>query len=193
MKYAAIIADPPWRYDSPSAIVGTIKKNGEPSIQVNVEKQYATMSLAEIKALNVPSADDSILFMWVTNPFLCDGSGAEVVRSWGFTPKTVITWAKVKHDSEDTPSMRVGHWFRSASEHVIVGTRGKIRRPDNFPALPTWFTHTRLPHSVKPDVIHQWAEIAAPCGPYLEMFARRSRPGWDLWGNQVPASSSVLD
>ena len=123
--------------------------------------------------------------MWVTNPFLCDGSGPEVVKAWGFEPKTVLTWAKVQADGK-TPSMKTGHWFRSASEHVIVGVRGDVRRPDAFPALPTWFPSGRMPHSVKPDTIHEWAEKAVPQGPWLEMFARRSRPGWSLWGNQAP-------
>ena len=191
MKYAAIIVDPPWRYGSPKALVGCIKKDGTPSIQVDVESQYPTMPLDEIKALDIPAASDAILFMWVTNPFLCDGSGAEVVKAWGFEPNTVITWAKVQADGK-TPSMKTGHWFRSASEHVIVGVRGDLRRPEGFPALPTWFAHGRLPHSVKPDTIHRIAEQAAPGGPYLEMFARRAQPGWTLWGNQAPVKTDLF-
>lgn len=187
--YRAIIVDPPWRYDSPQAIVGTIKKDGTPSIQINVEKQYSTMSLSELRLLEIPAASNCMLFMWVTNPFLCDGSGAELVKAWGFTPKTVVTWAKTQANGE-TPSMKVGHWFRSASEHVIVAVKGAVRRPENYPALPTWFPHGRLPHSVKPDLIHEYAEKAVPEGPWLEMFARRSRPGWSLWGNQAP---SIID
>jgi N6-adenosine-specific RNA methylase IME4 len=184
-RYRAIIIDPPWRYDSPAALVGTIKIDGTPAVQVNVEKQYQTMSLAELKTMTLPAAKDCLLFMWVTNPFLCDGSGADVVKAWGFTPKTVVTWAKVQANGE-TPSMRVGHWFRSASEHVIVAVKGSVHRPDNYPALPTWFPHKRLPHSVKPDTIHEYAEKAVPEGPWLEMFARRARPGWSVWGNQAP-------
>ena len=183
--YKAIIIDPPWRYDSPAALVGTMKINGEPSINVNVEKQYSTLSVAQIKELRIPAASECILFLWVTNPFLCDGSGPSIVKHWGFTPKTVLTWAKVQRDDE-SPSMRVGHWFRSASEHVIVAVRGAVPRPKDYPALPTWFPHRRLPHSVKPDTIHEYAEKAAPNGPWLEMFARRSRPGWDAWGDQAP-------
>ena len=184
MSYAAIVADPPWQYGSPRALVGCIKKDGTPSIQVDVDRQYPTMPLDEIKALSVPSADNCLLFMWVTNPFLCDGSGAEVVKSWGFIPKNLLTWAKVQADGK-TPSMKTGHWFRSASEHVIVAVKGDIRRPDDFPALPTWFASGRLPHSVKPDIIHEYAEKAAPKGPWLEMFARRPRPGWAVWGNEI--------
>ena len=65
------------------------------------------------------------------------------------------------------PSMKTGYWFRSASEHIIVGVRGKVRRPDDWPALPTWapeaapegvFGLPRGPHSVKPDTFYEWAE-----------------------------------
>lgn len=183
--YRAIIIDPPWRYDSPQALVGTIKNDGTPSIQVNVENHYPTMSIDELKSLRIPAASDCMLFMWVTNPFLCNGIGPDLVKSWGFKPKTVLTWAKVQADGK-TPSMRVGHWFRSASEHVIVATKGNVFRPEGYPALPTWFPHVRLAHSVKPDTVHEWAEMAVPDGPWLEMFARRRRESWDVWGNEAP-------
>jgi N6-adenosine-specific RNA methylase IME4 len=190
--YSAIIADPPWQYGSPRAIVGNGGRGAVGAaerVQVDVEQHYRTLSLPEIKALPIQAADDAVLFMWVTNPFLCDGSGPEVVRAWGFTPKTVLTWAKVQDDGR-TPSMKTGHWFRSASEHVIFGVRGRVSRPDGFPAIPTWFPHKRLPHSVKPDAVHELAELARPNGPWLEMFARRQRRGWDVWGDQVPTKSA---
>ena len=190
MRYAAIIIDPPWEYDSPRALVGNGGRGSvgaEAIAQVDVSGHYETMSLSTIRHLTIPAADNCLLFMWVTNPFLCDGSGPEIVKSWGFTPKTVLTWAKVQSDGV-TPSMKVGHWFRSASEHVIFAVRGKVKRPDVFPALPTWFPASRLSHSMKPDRIHEYAEQAAPQGPWLEMFARRSRSRWDLWGNQAPTA-----
>ena len=179
-KYRAIIADPPWQYDSPRALVG-----GKPGqVQVDVAQKYGTMTLQELCGMRVPAADDCLLFLWTTNPFLADGSAAEVVKAWGFTPKSVLTWTKVQDDGI-SPSMKTGHWFRSASEHLIFATRGKVRRPGGFPALPTWFPHRRMAHSVKPYTVHKIAEQAAPEGPWLEIFARRSHPGWDVWGNQV--------
>ena len=192
MKFAAIIADPPWEYGSPRALVGNGGRGAIGAaeiIQADVSEHYATMSLEEIRALEIPAADNCLLFMWVTNPFLCDGSGVSVVKAWGFEPKTVITWAKVKADGV-TPSMKTGHWFRSASEHVIFAVRGAVKRPADFPALPTWFPSGRAPHSVKPDRIHEYAELAAPDGPWLERFARRARQNWSLWGNEAPAIGS---
>jgi N6-adenosine-specific RNA methylase IME4 len=148
-----------------------------------VSRKYQTMPLDEIKALSIPAADDCLLFMWTTNPFLADGSAAAVVRAWGFKPKTVLTWAKVQADGT-TPSMKTGHWFRSASEHIIFAVRGGVRRPLDFPALPTWRPAPRLPHSVKPDLFYEWIEQASP-GPYLELFARRTRRRWTSWGNEL--------
>ncbi len=192
-KYQAIIADPPWQYGSPRALVGNGGRGSDGAasiIQADVEQHYSTMSLDEIKDLRIPADKNSLLFMWVTNPFLCDGSGSDVVKAWGFEPKGIITWAKVQAD-KITPSMKTGWWFRSASEHVIFATRGNVRRPEGFPAIATWFPHTRLPHSKKPSIIHQYAEMAFPEGRYLEMFARETRLGWDSWGNQVPNNADI--
>jgi N6-adenosine-specific RNA methylase IME4 len=195
MKFAAIIADPPWPYDSPRAIVGNGGRGSDGGraaeiIQADVGQHYETMTLDNIKALDVPAAADALLFMWVTNPFLADGSGADVVRAWGFTPKTVLTWAKVQADGK-TPSMKTGHWFRSASEHVIFATKGKVRRPEGFPALPTWQPHARMPHSVKPEYLYSYAEMAMPEGMWLEMFARRERAGWHSWGNEIQSTVQI--
>lgn len=189
MTYSAIIADPPWQYASPRALVGNGGRGNigaNKIIQADVNQHYKTMSLDEIKNISIPSNKNCLLFMWVTNPFLCDGSGTDVVKAWGFEPKSIITWVKIHATSEIRPSMKTGHWFRSASEHVIFATKGIPKRPENYPALPTWFAHPRLPHSVKPDIIHQYAETMMPHGPWLEMFARRERYGWDLWGDQAP-------
>lgn len=188
-RFAAVVADPPWSYDSPRAIVGNGGRGSEGAaeiIQADVGQHYPTMTLDEIKALPLKqiAADNSVLFMWTTNPFLADGSAVEVVRAWGFTPKTVLTWAKVQADGR-TPSMKTGHWFRSASEHAIFAVRGKVKRPPAWAAYPTWFASVRMAHSVKPDVLHGHAEKAMPDGPWLEMFARRDRPNWFTWGNQV--------
>src|SRR5690348_6214184 len=120
--YRVIIADPPWPYDNPRALVGTGGRGTfdgcEKLKQVDVDGQYSTMNLTDIIAIRPPADKNSLLFLWCTNPTLCDGRAARVVRAWGFEPKSVITWAKVQADGV-TPSRRTGHWFRSATEHVI--------------------------------------------------------------------------
>lgn len=189
-NYSIIMADPPWQYDSPRAIVGNGGRGGEGAaaiIQADVEAHYSTMTLDEIKAMRVQAlaAKDACLFLWTTNPFLADGSAADVVRAWGFKPKSVVTWAKVQADGR-TPSMKTGHWFRSATEHIIFATRGAPRRGDAFPALPTWQPHARLPHSRKPDLFYEIAERFST-GRCIELFARGAprTSRWDVWGNEA--------
>lgn len=196
VKFAAVMADPPWSYDSPRAIVGNGGRGSDGGkaaliIQADVTQHYPTMGIDEIKALPVAAhvLDDSLLFLWTTNAYLADGQAADVVRAWGFKPKTVITWAKTKAGTSE-PSMKMGHWFRGASEHIILGVRGAPKRPDGMPALPTWVPSQRQPHSVKPDTFYEMVEKVCP-GPYLELFARRPRgEGWSVWGNEVVSTFS---
>src|SRR5207248_966423 len=60
----------------------------------------------------------------------------EVALAWGFEPKTIITWVKIKHDQPEV-SMKTGHWYRSATEHIVFGVRGGQRLLG--PAVPTAF------------------------------------------------------
>ena len=140
IKYAAILADPPVAVSQPTCAGGA-----NSIIQVGVEQKYPTMSLHEIKSLRVYQRHViSLLFMWCRNPFLADGSASEVVRAWGFDPVTVLISAKVQHDDR-TPSMKNGYWFRSASEQLIIATRGQIKCPEGHLSLPTWYPTRRLP------------------------------------------------
>jgi N6-adenosine-specific RNA methylase IME4 len=189
--YGTVLADPPWPYHSPKAIVGNGgrgKLNIESATQVNVLEKYDVMPLDEIMGLPVRDlvADNAHLYLWTTNSFLCEAH--EVAKKWGFKPKTLLTWVKVKADG--SPSMSVGHWFRSATEHILFCVRGKKRLMGSKP-LPTAYLSPRLPHSVKPDFFYGLIEGESP-GPFLELFARRNRAGWDSWGNEVPVSADIF-
>lgn len=199
LLFDVIMADPPWPYDSPRALVGNGGRGSDGGkaaaiIQADVGQHYDVMTVEQIKAMQVAAfaKKSSMLFLWVTNPFLADGTGPDVARSWGFKPFTVVIWAKIKRNVPLVePSMKTGHWFRSASEHIVVAARGKVPRPEDWPALPTWMPEgeaegsPRAPHSVKPDVFYERAASSVPGGRYLELFARRLRPGWSVWGNEV--------
>lgn len=174
MKYRCIVADPPWQY-AEKVHMGTGPKHKGPS------EQYGLMNLADIKALPVsdwaePAAH---LYLWTTNTFMVEGY--DVARAWGFEPRTIVTWVK--------DQMGTGYYFRGTTEHVIFAVRGKLppRRRD----LPTHFTGKRRSHSEKPDGLLYIAEQMSP-GPRLEMFARRRRDGWDVWGNQAPEIAQTL-
>jgi N6-adenosine-specific RNA methylase IME4 len=152
------------------------------------------MENAAIAALPVADlADDSAhLYLWVTNPRLFkeerDEAGPiEILRAWGFRYITALTWHKL-----GAPGM--GFYFRGDTEHVLFGIRGKAPI-DPAIRVSNHFAAPRTVHSAKPDRFYEIVERVSP-GPYLELFARRRRYGWDVWGNEAPpeqASQATLD
>jgi N6-adenosine-specific RNA methylase IME4 len=99
----------------------------------------------------------------------------EVLKAWGFRYKTMLTWHKTNRDC-------MGYWFRVCTEHVLVGARGNIK---SFRSMDrTLFESPRGKHSEKPqaffDIVEKVSDTAR-----LEMFARRPRDGWTVWGNEV--------
>lgn len=188
--YVTVVADPPWQYDSPGTILRSSLEHRPNRDQTRLarlgsgsEARYGAMSVDELKALPVESmvADDAHLYLWATNAFVCEAH--DIARAWGFAPKTILTWTKVHHADRSQVSMKTGYYFRGATEHVVFAVRGSLRLQTKR-ALPTGFLWPRLPHSVKPDAFFDLVEEASP-GPFLEMFARRQRMGWDTWGNQA--------
>ncbi len=179
MKYTTVVADPPWPGKGEGAPgASSPKKSGE--MDKSVKLPYPTMTIPAICNIRPPVEDNSHLYLWTTNGFMREAY--DVVKAWGFKPKTILTWTKVHKDNPARVSMKVGYYFRGATEHVIFSVRGSLRTQLNN--LPTGYLWPRLPHSVKPDSFFDLVEIASP-GPYLEMFARRRRIGWDAWGNEV--------
>lgn len=193
MLYKTILADPPWPYNSPRALVGTGGRGAVANVaelkQVDVLQHYPVLSIDALKSLSVEALADTNahLYLWTTNSFLVEAH--EICRAWGFTPKTVLTWVKTKKNKPADTSMKCGYWYRSASEHCVFAVRGRLRL-SGLP-FPTAFLHERLPHSVKPDYFYQVIEDHSP-GPYLELFARRPREGWDRWGNEVISTVDIL-
>lgn len=189
--FPTIVADPPWSYDDAkrpgSSKLHRPNSAGTEFANIGSAVRYGSMSMDELKALRVKdvAATDAHLYLWTTNAFICEAH--DLARSWGFAPKTVITWTKVKPDG--TPSMKMGRYYRGATEHIVFAVRGK--QPLRGQAAPTAILSPRLPHSVKPEGFYQMVEEQSP-GPYLEMFARRMRLGWSAWGDQVPDAGIPL-
>jgi N6-adenosine-specific RNA methylase IME4 len=165
-KYRTIVADPPWRYAN-----GAIPQGG-------VKHQYSTLPWQDIAALPVEdyAADAAHLYLWVTNPQLIDGHPFEVMEAWGFRYVTMLTWQKLG-------PIGLGYYFRGETEHVLFGVRGKLRLRTK--SASNHFAASKGAHSVKPDRFYELVERASP-GPYLELFARRRRYGWDVMGNEAP-------
>lgn len=186
-RFATITADPPWPYDT--AVKGTralpaqLVADGSRLQRPVSDWTYDPMPIEEIKALPVSEValPDAHLWLWTTNAFMREAY--EVVDAWGFTPKTILTWGKVKKDDPTTPSMKSGYYLRGATEHAILAVRGRTPKPQK--AVPTLLLTPRIAqHSRKPDEFYDVVETISP-GPYLEMFARRTHDGWSSWGNQL--------
>lgn len=186
--YKTIVADPAWPYKDANSEHSTLQKpsktlhriDGKLATQVN-DLGYAAMSLADIMNLPVKelAADNAHLYLWTTNAFMEEAY--QVARAWGFKQKTIITWVKVHQDDHLKVSMKTGYYYRGATEHCLFCVRGSL------PIVGTWPTAFLWPrigaHSQKPEAFIDLVEQASP-GPYVEMFSRRHRMGWDVWGDQ---------
>lgn len=170
VEYGAIYADPPWHWRAHSD-----RGTGRGAVS-----HYDLMDLDAIKALEIPAADDCALFLWAINSML--PQALEVVDAWGFTFKTVaFTWVKTNTKS-DGYFTGMGYWTRCNPEQCLLATRGRPKRL-NRDVRQLMFA-PRREHSRKPDEIRTSIERLVP-GPYLELFARESAPGWDVWGDQA--------
>ena len=174
-KYSTIYADPPWRFQNRSGKVAPEHK------RLN---RYETMSLKDIKKLPVSeiAAEKSHLYLWVPNALLPEGLA--VMEAWGFQYKSNLIWEKVRKDGQ--PDGRgVGFYFRNVTEIVLFGIRGeKNRTLDPARSQVNLIRTMKREHSRKPDEMVDLIERCSP-GPFLEMFARGDREGWDMWGNQA--------
>lgn len=173
-RYATVLADPPWL------------ERGGGQVKRGADRHYPLMSTTEISKLPVHqlAADNAHLYLWVTNNFLPDG--LEVMAFWGFRYVTNLAWGKVR---DGKVQQGLGQYFRGAHELLLFGVRGQVpyrtTEEGKRAQHPTLVLAPRGEHSRKPDVFHEVIEKVSP-GPYVELFARRARPGWAVWGNQAP-------
>ena len=172
-QYSVICSDPPWRYEH---AVSTSRE---------IEEQYPTLSLDEIKRLKIGgrvvpdcATTDAILFLWATSPKLAEAM--EVIVAWGFTYRTCAVWDKEK--------IGMGYYFRQQHELLLVATRGNPPAPPADARVASVFRERRGEHSAKPDCVYVAIESMYPEAARLEMFARGPRPGWDVWGNEAKTS-----
>ena len=139
----------------------------------------------DLMEMSVPVEDDAHLYLWTTNAFMVEAHA--LAEAWGFVQKTIITWTKIRQ-ADGQPSMKMGYYYRGATEHCLFCVRGKLKLIG--PAAPTAILSDRLPHSQKPEKFYRMVEEQSP-GPYLELFARRKRLGWSSWGNEVPCDVQI--
>jgi len=164
-KFSVIICDPPWQYEA----------NYNPQSYRGAAR-YAEMSFEQLITLDIPAADDCIFWLWTTNAFMHDAY--HLLEIWEFEPKTILTWFKER--------IGTGYWLRGETEHCLLAIKGKPHIYSK--AEGTHLKVKALGHSIKPDEFYQLIERL--CGQatkqtHLEMFARKKRENWEVWGNEL--------
>ncbi|HVY58197.1 MAG TPA: MT-A70 family methyltransferase [Xanthobacteraceae bacterium] len=174
-KFSTILADPPWQFQN---------RTGKVAPEHRRLSRYETMTLQEIQSLPVKDVVTPVahLYLWVPNALL--PQGLAVLQAWGFTYKSNLVWHKIRKDG-GSDGRGVGFYFRNVTELVLFGTRGKNARTLAPGRRQVNYLATRKrEHSRKPDEQYDIIE-ACSSGPYLELFARGTRAGWETWGHQA--------
>ena len=172
-NYSIIYADPPWQYQ-------------RSKVQGAAENHYPTMGIDELCALPVAdlAAPDSTLFLWATFPQLPEA--LRLIEAWGFRYKSVaFVWLK-KNKKADSWFYGLGFWTRGNAEICLLATKGHPKR--KAASIHQFIISPIEAHSKKPDEARE--KIVALMGdlPRVELFARQSPPGWEVWGNEVKST-----
>lgn len=176
-KYNTIYADPPWQFQN---------RTGKVAPENKKLMRYETMALTDIKALPVGeiAGEKAHLYLWVPNALL--PAGLEVMEAWGFEYKSNIVWEKIRKDGG--PDGRgVGFYFRNVTELLLFGIKKKSAPNRTLAPARSQVNILRTmkrEHSRKPDEIIPIIESCS-LAPRIELFARGTRNGWDMWGNQA--------
>jgi N6-adenosine-specific RNA methylase IME4 len=175
-KFACMVADPAWQQDTGPDTFGGTGESGHDHLA------YEQMSVENIAALKDRNgrfvgdcaADDAHLYLWTINKYV--EAAYDIARAWGFKPSVLLTWCKKPH------GVGLGDTFRLTTEFVLFCRRGHLEHCRIIPT--TWFDWPRGRHSAKPDEFYQMVESVS-AGPRLDLFARRQRRDWTVWGDEV--------
>ena len=170
-KYQVIYADPPWM------------ERGGGKIKRGADKHYPLMKTKDIMLLPVSqiAAENSHLYLWVTNNFLEDG--LKVIKAWGFKYITIITWNKDR--------IGLGQYYRGQTEHCLFAVKGmlpyKILDGKRCQGVTTFTAPRGVRHSDKPAKMREMIELVSfqPYYNMIELFARTRYKYWDAWGDEI--------
>lgn len=184
-KYKTIVADPPWDYgvDNKSPSIthgGKGKAQKKPFV-------YETMSTAAICEISVAAMAEphARLFLWATSRHMPDAF--DVLAAWGFGYRQTLVWHKTGNPTPFGGSVAPNH-----AEFLLVAARGNPPVADRLRSSVFPVPAPVFGHSAKPECFLDYIEQASP-GPYLELFARRARFGWDYWGDQSLGTAEMPD
>jgi N6-adenosine-specific RNA methylase IME4 len=188
VKYRTIVADPPW-----TVMGGSLRRGvGEgwkfqPGMQVSQALPYPTMTVQEITALPVCdlAEEDAALYLWTINAYV--EQSYAIARAWGFKPSTLLVWAK------NPMGGGLGGAYGITTEYCLYARKGS---PLERKTTGTWFNWKRHyvngkpSHSSKPDAFYDLVQQVND-GPYVELFARRHRFFWDVWGDESATTAAL--
>lgn len=179
MKYKTIVIDPPWQYGK----WGKATPGHRPNSKI-YDMPYNTMTIDEIKDMDIKkyADDDCELYLWTTQKYL--PVAFDVLKAWGFKYCQTLIWCKKPRGTGQ------GGVYCPTNEFLILGRIGKMPKVERIDS--TWFLIKRPhnSHSTKPEFFQDMIEKVSQ-SPRLEMFARRQREGWYVWGNEVESTLQV--
>lgn len=165
-KYSTIVVDPPWSYSNKSG------RHGSSSNAAYIQDR--TMTLDEVALFDLKRwvGEQCHLYLWVTDAYI--GHVYNITEAWGFEPKATLVWVKDRFG--------MGNYYRHQHELCVFAVKGKMRL--SRMNASTVFNAPITKHSEKPDVFYGLVESCSP-GPYLDVFARKKRAGWDVFGDEI--------
>lgn len=173
-QFNVLLADPPWQYDFAETDSRNLDVNQYPTLPV---EQICDYRDDDGRSIAEAIAPDAVLFLWATSPKLTEA--LQVVEAWGFDYRTSAVWVKDR--------VGMGYYVREQHEWLLIARRADFPPPPNeSDRRSSVIQAPRGAHSVKPDKAYEMVESMYPTGKWLECFARRDRPGWTAFGNQVP-------
>jgi len=183
--YRCLVVDPPWPQKGGGTLRG--REGWHDAKGASLPMKYPTMSVTEIADMpicDLAHSDGAHLYLWTTNGFL--PVAFDVLRFWGFEYSTTLVWAK------NLMGGGLGGAYGISTEYCLYARRGDL--PALTKVSGTWWNWKRPydergkpQHSAKPDEFYNLVATVSP-PRRLEMFARRARPGWDVWGDQAPGA-----
>jgi N6-adenosine-specific RNA methylase IME4 len=170
--FGFVMADPPWRFL-------TFSQKGKE--KKSAELHYPTMTLDEIKALDVSGIcdKDAFLWLWATRPMRRQAH--MVMDAWGFKYVTEGAWVKTAKNGR--LAFGTGYVLRDAHEPFIIAKRGKPKI--NSRSIRSVIMAPRREHSRKPEEAYEAASALAGDVAKADLFSRQTRPGWVSWGDEI--------